>query len=94
MRVITFEVRTLFEWLFESPTLCLNYTSRQIEGNSQMAQSFHLHLLPHMPALGSSTTIWKSVAGLQCSQLPPFCPQMSFLPLQYFIRPSVWLNSN
>lgn len=94
MRVITFEMRILFEWVFEWPTLCLNYTSRQIEGNSQMAQRFHLHLLHHMPALGSPTRIWRSVAGLQCSRLPPFCPQMSFLPLQCFIRPSVWLNSN
>lgn len=93
MRVITFEMRTLFEWLFESPALCLNYTSRQIEGNSQMAQSFHLHL-HHMPALVSPARIWKSVAGLRCSQLPPFCPQMSFLLLQYFTGPSVWLNSN
>lgn len=93
MRVITFEMRALFEWVFESSTLSLNYI-RQIEGNSQMEQSFHLHLLHHMPALGSPTRIWRSVAGLQCSQLPPFCPQMSLLPLQYFTRPSVWLNSN
>lgn len=50
-----------------------------------MAESFRLHLLHHMPALGSPAEMWRSVAGLQCSQLPPFPP-----PPDQFSSPAVF----